>query len=149
MKPGLILLASTFVAFLSLSARAQIMQPLDRSKEADVNSKVLNYGNAPLSTLSQPTTVLPGSPLPKGDLKFQDVSQKKADLNTLEMNTVPLATLPKANYTAKRATADVPNDQSGKQADQTQKKAKINEREIKPFTPAGEEELKHQFNDPH
>jgi hypothetical protein len=42
----------------------------------------------------------------------------------------------------------VSSDENGKQADQTRKKAQINERQIKPFNPPGEEDLKHQLNQP-
>jgi|SRR5580693_516078 hypothetical protein len=148
MKFGLTLLAVIFAATLSTRARAQIIKPLDRSKQADVNDKTLNFGDAPLGSLSQPMADLPGSPLSKGDLKLQDVDQKKTDFKSLELSTVSTTTLPKGNFTTRRAEADVPSDETKKQSDQTKKDAPINKRQIKPFTPAGEQELKHQLNEP-
>jgi hypothetical protein len=148
MKFGLTLLAVILAATLSTRARAQIIKPLDRSKQADVNDKTLNFGDAPLGSLSQPMADLPGSPLSKGDLKLQDVDQKKTDFKSLELSTVSTTTLPKGNFTTRRAEADVPSDETKKQSDQTKKDAPINKRQIKPFTPAGEQELKHQLNEP-
>ncbi len=155
MKPGLTLLAVILAALLSTRAHAQIVKPIDTTKQADVN-KTVNFGDVQFDTLSQPTSVLPGSsPLSKGNLKFQDTDQKKVEFNGLEMSTISRPTLPMANFTAKRAAVDVPRDetkkqadQTRKQADQTKKQAQINGRQIRPFTPAGEEELKHQLNEP-
>jgi hypothetical protein len=149
MKLGLILQAVICALLFSLPVRAQIVKPIDRTKQADVNDKTLSFGDVPLNTLSQPTSDLSGSPLPKGELKFQDVGQKNADLKTLEMPTVSTPSLPRSNFTTRRAAADVPSDETNKkQAEQARKKAQINERQIRPFTPAGEEELKRQLNEP-
>jgi hypothetical protein len=153
MKPGIILLAVILAALLSTLARAQVLQPIDRTKKADVNDKTINFSDVQFDTISQPMSVLPGAPLPKGNLKFQDIDQKKAEFNTLGMSTISKATLDEptvvqANFKAKRAVVDVPNDDNGKQADQTRKKAPINGRQIKPFNPSGEEDLKHQLNQP-
>jgi hypothetical protein len=147
MKFGLTLRTVILAAMLSMPVHAQIIKPLDRSKQADVNDKTLNFGDAPLGSLSQPMVELPGSPLSKGDLKLQDVDQKKTDFKSLELSTVSTATLPKGNFTTRRAEADVPSDETRRQSDQTKKNAPINGRQIKPFTPAGEQELKHQLNE--
>ena len=154
MKRGLILLVVIPAVFVSSKLKAQILdqvtQPLDRSKQADVNQKTLSFGDVPMNTLSQPMRVLPGSPLSKGDLKLEQLDQKKAEFNTtpMNMNTVPTPSLPQANFNTQSAAADVPSDKTGKQAEEAKKKTPITERQIKPFTPAGEEELKHQLNDP-
>ncbi len=151
MKPGFRLLVVILVALSPLKARAQFLrelsQPVDQTKQADVNQKTLSFGEVPLNTLSQPTKDLAGSPLTKGDLKLQQLDQKKAEFNTLPMPTVSEPLLPQANFTAKKAVADFPNDKTAKQAEETAKKAPVTDRQIKPFTPAGEEELKHQLND--
>ena len=155
MKLGLTLLAVILAALLATPAHAQVLKPIDLTKQADVNDKTVNYGNVQFDTLSQPTSVLPSSPLSKGNLKFQDVDQKKRDINqqkldlkTVDMSTVSRPTLPKANFTAKRAEVDMSRGEPRKQVEQTKKKAQINERQIRPFTPAGEEDLKHQLNEP-
>ncbi len=58
MKRGLTLLAVILAALLSPKIEAQILdqvtQPLDRSKQADVNQKTLSFGDVPMNTLSQP-----------------------------------------------------------------------------------------------
>ena len=149
MKLGLTLLAVILTVFLSTPAHAQILKPIDTTKQADVTGKTVNFGNVQFGTLSQPTSILPSSsPLSNGNLKFQDTDQKKAEFNTLGMPSISRPTLPQANFSTRRAAADVPCDQARKQAEQTKKKAQINGRQIHPFTPGGEEELKHQLNQP-
>jgi len=155
MKPRLTLRNVILAVFLSSTAHAQIVKPIDVTKQADVNGKTVSFGNVQFDTLSQPTRDLPGSPLSKGDVRYQDVDQKKKDFKTLDMSTVSEQTVPKANFTAKRADVDVPSpetrkqaDQAKKQADQARKQAPINDRQIRPFNPAGEEDLKHQLNEP-
>jgi len=149
MKLGLTALAVFLAALLPTTAHAQVLKPLDLTKQADVNNKVVTFGEVQFDSLSQPTSVLPSSsPLSKGKLKFHDVDQKKAEFNTLEMSTISRPTLPKANFTTRSAAVDVPSGETKKQAEQTKKQAQINERQIHPLTPGGEEELKHQLNEP-
>ncbi len=150
MKHGRKLLVVALVAVLSPRAGAWTDPriPVDRTKLADVNGKTVSYSNVPFDTISQPTRDVPGSPLTKGVLKFQGVDLNNVDLSTRDMSTVSLPVLPKANFTAKRATADKQNDQTSKQVDHTTRKAPITDRQIRPFTPAGEEELKKQLNEP-
>ena len=149
MKLGLTALAVLLAASLFTLVHAQVLKPLDLTKQADVNNKTVTFGEVQFDSLSQPTSVLPSSsPLSKGKLKFQDVDQKKAEFNTLEMSTISRPTLPKANFTTRRASVDMTSDVGRKQADQTRKQARINERQIHPLTPGGEEELKHQLNEP-
>ena len=153
MKPGLTLLAVFLAALLSAPARAQVLKEIDRTKQADVTDKTVNFNDMKFDTISQPMSVFPRAPLPKDNLKFQDVDQKKAEFNTLGMSTISKTTLDQptvaqANFTAKRAAVDMTSDKGRKQSDQTKKKAPINGRQITPFNPPGEEELKHQLNQP-
>jgi hypothetical protein len=148
MKLGFTLSIAIGAVLVSSPVYAQIVKPLDRTKQADVNDKTLNYGDLQFNNISQPMSDLPGSALSKGDLKLQDADQKKADLKMLEMHTVTTSSLPGSNFTTRRAEVDVTSDETRKQSEQTRKKAQINERQIKPFTPTGEEELKHQLNEP-
>jgi hypothetical protein len=155
MKPGLTLRNIIILAvFLSSPVHGQIVKPIDLKKQADVNGKSVNFGDLQFDTLSQPANGLAGSSVSKGNLKFQDVDQKKADIhrqkmdfNAVDMSTVSEPTVPKANFTAKRAEVDM-SSEPRKQVEQTKKKAQINQRQIHPFTPAGEEDLKHQLNEP-
>jgi hypothetical protein len=153
MKLELILLAVVLAALHPMPAHAQIVKPIDTTKQADVNGKTVNFSDLQFNTITQPTTALPSAPLSKGNLKFQDIYQKKTEFNTLEMSTISKPTLTQptvaqVNFTTRRADVDVSNDESRKQADQTRKKAPINGRQIRAFTPPGEEELKHQLNEP-
>lgn len=156
MKPGLTLLAVILAVLLSKPTLAQLVKPIDVNKQADVMGKTVNFDNLQFDTLSQPMTAQPShSPLSKGNLKFQDTDQKKAEFNTVDMSTITKPTLPKANFTTRSAEVDVPNDavqkqadQNKKQSDQTGKKAQITQRQIHAFTPDGEGDLKHQLNEP-
>lgn len=151
MKLRLALLAVALAGFLSPQARAQVLKPIDRTKQAEVNDKTVSFGDVALDTVSQPTRDLPReSPLQQGDLKLQNVDLKDKDLSlkTLDMSTVSTPVLPKANVTAKRAAVDKKNYENKKELDQTKQKAPITDRQIRPFTPGGEEELKKQLNGP-
>jgi hypothetical protein len=153
MKLKLTLLMVTLAGLLSQPATALVdpLKPLDVNKQADVGGKNVNFDDVRFDTISQGTRELPQSPLSKGDLKLKnaDVRDKHADFKMLEMSTIPKPVLPKANFTAKRAAVDKVNDEAQKQAAQTKQVAPITSRQIRAFTPAGEEELKNQLKDPH
>ena len=151
MKLRLALLAVTCAACLSPLIDAQVFKPIDRTKQADVNNQTVNFSDVQLGTVSPAARDLPRkSPLSKGDLKLQDadVKDKGLDFKTLDMSTVPMAVLPKVNFTPKHAAIDSKNCESKKDLDQTKQKAPITDRQIRAFTPAGEEELKKQLNNP-
>ena len=154
MKPGLTLRNMILAVFLSSPVHGQIVKPIDPTKQADVGGKTVNFSDLQFNTLSQPASGLAGSSVSKGDVKFQDVDQKKADIHrqkmdfqTVDMSTVSRPTLPMANFTAKRAEVDM-SSETRKQVEETRKKAQISQRQIRPFTPSGEEDLKHQLNEP-
>lgn len=153
MRPSPILLAVMLTGFLSpqVGAWTDPLKPVDQTKQADVNGKNVSFGDVPFGTISQPMRDSPKAPLTKGDLKLEnaDLKERALELKTVEMTSIPISVLPKANFTAKRAAADKPNDQNTKQVDQTKQKAPISERQIRPFMPGGEEELKKQLNEPH
>jgi hypothetical protein len=153
MKLKRTILVVALVGLWSLPAGALLdpLKPLDVNKQADAGGKNVNFGDAQFDTISQPTREVPKSALSKGDLKLEnaEVRDKHANLKMLEMSTVSMPVLPKANFTAKRAAVDKVNDEGQKQVDQTKQKAPITDRQIRAFTPAGEEELKKQLKDPH
>ena len=128
---------------------AQILRPVDPNKKADVGDKSVKFGDAQLNTVSQPTADLPNAELSKGDLKLQNADTKNvSDLKSLEQPLVETHVVPQANFTAKRIVTKS-NDASRKNLDDAKKKAPITDRQIRPFTPGGEEELKKQLNEPH
>ena len=128
---------------------AQILRPIDPNKKADVGDKSVKFGDAQLNTVSQPMADLPNAELSKGDLKLQNADTKSVtDLKVLEHPSVETHVLPQANFTAKRI-ATKSSDANDKKLDDAKKKAPITERQIRPFTPGGEEELKKQLNEPH
>ena len=128
---------------------AQLLKPIDLNQKADIGDKTVKFGNAQLNTISQPTANLPNAELSKGDLKLQNADTKNVtDLKSLEYSTVETHIVPKANFTAKRIALKS-NEASDKKLNDAQKKAPITDRQIRPFTPAGEEEMKKQLNEPH
>ena len=154
MKPGLTLRNMILAVFLSSPVHGQIVKPIDPTKQADVGGKTVNFSDLQFNTLSQPASGLAGSSVSKGNIKFPDVDQKKQDLRqkkmdfqTVDMSTVSRPTMPLANFTAKRAEVDM-SSEPRKQVEQTKKKAPINDHQIRPFTTAGEDDLKHQLNEP-
>ena len=153
MKLKLTLLMVTLAGLLSQPATALVdpLKPIDVNKQADVGGKNVNFDDVRFDTISQGTRELPKAPLSKGDLKLEnaDVRDKHADFKMLEMSTISRPVLPKANFTAKRAVVDKVNGEAQKQVDQTKQVAPITNRQIRAFTPAGEEELKNQLRDPH
>ena len=151
MKLRLALLAVACAGCSLPAIDAQVFKPIDRTKQADVSDKTVNFADVPVDTVSPPARDLPRkSPLSKGDLKLQDadVTTKGVDLKSLEMPAVPTEVVPKANVTTKRATVDGKKYEIKKDLDQTSQKAPITDRQIRAFTPAGEEELKKQLNNP-
>lgn len=148
MKLGRILLVVALTGLVSPPTRAELLKPIDRTKQADVNGKNVSFGDVSFDAISQPTREVPQSPITRGDLKPRGADLKNVDLGTLEISTVSLPVLPKANFTAKHAAADKQNDQTSKQVDRMSQKAPITDRQIRPFTPAGQEELKRQLSEP-
>jgi len=127
----------------------QAKKPLDYTKQADVNSKTVTYGDLHFDTISQPTR--PGSttsPLSKGDLQLQRLDLNEISHKSVDLSTISEPTVPRVNYTAKRAAADKVNDLASRQLDQSKQKAPITDRQIHAFTPGGQEELKKQLDSP-
>jgi hypothetical protein len=151
MKLKLTLVMVACAGLVSARTDAQILKPIDPTTQADINGKNVSFGNVQFGTISQPTRELPESTTAKGDLKLRDVDwkDKNVDVKSLDMSTVSIPVLAKANFRAKRAAVDKVNDEGKKQVGQTKQIAPITARQIRPFTPGGEAELKKQLNEPH
>ena len=148
------LLALTLAALLPARAPAQILdqikKPIDHTKQADVSDKTVTFGDLHLETVAQPTHATPAtSPLSKGNLQLQQLDLNQVDLKSAEMSTIPEPVLPQGNFSTKRAEADKANDAASHQLDQSWQNAPITNRQIRPLTPKGEEELKKQLNTLH
>jgi hypothetical protein len=131
---------------------AQIVKPIDINKQADINGKNVSFDNVQFDTISQPTRELPKSTISKGNLKLQsaELNDNGVDFKSLDMPTVSKPIVQKANFTAKRAVVDnLTSDENGKQRNDAKQKAPITNRQIRPFLPGGEDELKKQLNEMH
>jgi hypothetical protein len=147
-------LAAVLPALLPTRSPAQVLdqikKPIDYTKKADVGDRTVNFDDLHYGTVSQPSrTWSTPSPLSKSDLQLQSAELNEVKLKSVETSTVSEPMLPQVNFTAKRAAADKPNDQGSRQLQQTKQKAPITSREIRPFAPGGEEELKKQLNKLH
>jgi hypothetical protein len=137
---GLLLLAAT--------ASAQVLRPVDPSKLAEASGKKADVQTLKLDTLDQPTRA--ESTAPQSD-KTPNMpawnGSRAADISgSLPLEMYPTTTIPHQNFTAKRAVLP---DKAPSTKPIKSEPANINKRVIKPFTPAGAEELKQQLNTPH
>jgi hypothetical protein len=128
----------------------QMKKPIDLTKQADVNGKNITFSDLHYQTISQPTRVPPASSAASnGDLQLQRLDLNEVRLKSAETSAIPEPVLPQVNFTAKRAVADKMNDQTNRQLDQSYQNAPITNRQIRPFAPGGEEELRKQLNKLH
>jgi len=146
----MVALTTVLPTLLSAQDTRQTIKPLDYSKQADVNGKIVHFDDLHFGTVSQPIRVSSkASPLSKGDLQFQTLELNKLNPNSVQLPTLPQPVLPKVNFAAKRAAVDKAIDQTSRQLELSKQNAPITTRVIRPFTPGGEEELKNQLNTPH
>ena len=144
---GISIISCVLLLALAGAARGQILKPIDTRQSAEVGQKNVNFGDVPLQLLKQPNRPLADSPLSKGNLQFQGVETQNLELQSLELNGVSTETLPQPAVKNERAPGtDSISDVTHKKV--TDKSAPINDRQIRAFTPGGEEELKKQLNEP-
>jgi hypothetical protein len=136
------------IVLLAATASAQMLRPNDLHQRAEASDKNVDLPTLKLETIAQPTRSEPVSPLSnKMREPAGSVADKMVDIpSSLSYSTVATSTIPHQNFTAKRAVLG-----DNRPASPTVKTtaAKINQRVIRPLTPAGEEELKKQLNSPH
>ncbi len=127
-------------------APAQVVRTIDPTKQADVNGKIISPSTLNLKGVAQPTVNFSRSPRSDERQSFSQIELKNVDLQQLQLSGYSTQIVPQQNFTAKRATvAEKAHDE--KQFPVT--KAPIKDRQIRPFTAAGNEELKKQLNEPH
>jgi hypothetical protein len=125
---------------------AQVLRPIDPNKRAsEVENKSVQFGNVHLETLTHGTRDIKIAPGSGKNASFKNVNLSDVDLKTLSFSDLPMKTLPRQNFMAKRAVLPdkaPPQEQLGL----SRTKAPITKREIRAFTPEGEEELKRQLH---
>lgn len=141
------MLAVVLLATHALPAIGQLLRPLDMSRQADVNRKiidpaVLNMQTVPLGVVSQPTVSQPPKVHNSKSVSTTTVPLKTVSVPTVATSTLPLRTVTLQNFTAKRAAV---NDRPQPVTVLPAPKAPVRDRTIHAFTAAGEEELKQQL----
>jgi hypothetical protein len=148
---GCTLVGVALLALSAAAASAQVLRPVDPTKRADdVEGKDLQFGSAEFKTITTDTREMGRSSVSDkaAVLKGDVAGLKRLELQTLDLGTVTRTNLPFKNFTAKRA-AVTDKVRLGKDLnDVRQAVAPILQRQIRPFTPGGEEELKNQLNKP-
>jgi uncharacterized lipoprotein YbaY len=143
MKRLTVLMASAMLAGVIQTRAADFLRPVDPSRQADINGKNASLGDLNLDSVSQPTRSTPMSPISGKAYNVKDVTLTERSLKTVRFNTVPLADAPSRNFAAKRAQADT---NVRREREVTKSEAKVRDRQIRAFTPGGEQELKEQLN---
>ena len=126
--------------------RAQVFKPIDFNKRAsDIENKTVHFGDVNLGTLSPGTHGTADLPLSGKKANLKDVNLSEVDLKMLNnFSELRMKTLPQQNFTAKRAA--LPNNVPPQAPlSLSHSRAPINRREIRAFTPAGEQELRKQL----
>jgi hypothetical protein len=145
MKHSLIL--GLIAASVTLQAVAQVFRPVDPTKQADVNNKTVTLPGVNFQTLPQGSRSFSTLTLPVNrPTQATDVQNRSVNLNTVSLPMITAPTLTRTNITfsdvagtgKKLGTNDLPTSI-----------APITNRQIRAFTPAGEEELKKQLNELH
>ena len=128
------------------AASAQVLRQIDPTKQADISNKSVQFNDVNFQTLSpgiqSPTTL----PLSGQKVDMNSVNLPEVQLNSVQFPVISTKTVPHQNFTAKRAVLPdkVPPQE---QLSLIHTKAPIKDRQIRAFTPAGEEELKKQLHD--
>jgi hypothetical protein len=146
---GLIVSCAAAIAVFTAPVPAQMLKPIDFAKSADgVNGKDLQFGTVELKTITKDTVGMRRSPVSDKTavLKGEMPELKKLELQTLDLSTLTKTNLPLKNFTAKRAAITDKVRSTKDLNDVRQARAPITKRQIRPFTPSGEEELKKQLN---
>ena len=99
-----LLYGAVLVAAFSFSAAAQILKPVDPTKQADdINNKNIDLGDVDLKTISPGMRQTEQSPLSGRKVNLKDVNLSETQLRSLNLSDTSMKTLPQQNFTAKRA----------------------------------------------
>jgi hypothetical protein len=142
-----VIAAFVFVLVGALNSQALFFQTIDPAHPADtVNGKVVSMPTVNLNSVAQPTRGLPSATLDKGTLKLKNAETGKTrQYRTLDQAIVPEATAKQQNFEAKRAAI---REDKVNQGVVSEPKAPISKRQLRPYAPLGEDELKRQLDKP-
>ena len=146
---SLIVCCSMAVMIHASVARSQVFKPIDPSKRADdIQNKDVRFGTTESKTVTMNTKEMSRSPVSSKMVVLKgDVELNRLELQTLSLGTLTKSSLPQKNFTPKRAVIIVDKVRSEKELDDVrQTRAPVAQRQIRPFAPGGEEELKKQIN---
>jgi len=138
-----VLIGGWIVAVWAGTARAQLLQPIDLSKEADVDHLKAVLPSLDMNTRAEPSHTLAISPLSGKQPDLKAYETRQIDLNTTELSILTLRSMPQQNFTGQRSPV---TDQMLVEPFVSTSKASVPDRQIKAYTPAGTEELKNQLN---
>jgi hypothetical protein len=143
--------SSSLLAFVAVciafSAHGQLVQPAAPHKSADdVNNKTVSFPGASFDSLPQLTHATAESPLNRKHVRLKDVSSNQLEWRSLSLGAVKTKNLPQSNFVAKRAAISTQRREF--HVIKTSN-APITNRQIRAFTPGGEDELRRQLNTPH
>lgn len=144
------LIAIVFLTGLLAPVNAGVLDPIDRNKIADINGKTvdlqtLQMNFVPTSTRTQPVAQIGNQRVDRS----KTISSKFVETKTVNFETregfavLPFKTIPQTNFSAKRAVLEQPSVNT---QNVSTKNASINQRVIRPLTPAGDKELQEQIN---
>ena len=131
-------------------ANAGLLERLDPNKRAEVTGQTVEFPTVNFNTVSSPA-LRTQSVSPVGGQRVdrntrvttQMVETKTVSLPTRDFAILPSPVVPQKNFEAKRAVLDQDPVTTPSVATQS---AKIKSRVIRPYTPAGAQELQDQIN---
>ena len=128
---------------VALAAPAQLLSPLDPSKQADVNGKVLDLQRAKVNTIAPALYPTKEAAVTGQRVTTSTVSTTVRSTQMLDFSLRPTTTVPQQNFAAKRAAV---SDEVLTLPMQSTPGAAITNRVIDLRTPAGQAELREQLN---
>lgn len=138
-----IVVGGLIVAAFAAKTHAQLLEPIDFSKQADIDKQSAALPTLDLNTRVEPIRGLSLSPLSGKEPNLKWFQTHQVDLNTTEFSIIHLRTMPQQNFTAQRS---VVSDQMLVEPFVSTDTAPISDRQIKAYTPTGTEELKKQLS---
>jgi hypothetical protein len=138
-----VIVCGLIVAAFAVSSHAQLLAPIDFSKQADIGNQSAVLPTLDLNTRVEPFRGLSLSPLSGKEPNLKWFQTHQVDLNTTELSIINLRTMPQQNFTAQRSAV---SDQMLVQPFVSTDQAPITDRQIKAYTPTGTEELKKQLS---